>query len=149
MPTWIDDKNDNSNPGGVPFYGMGKICFALDYPDFDLKHIGQATKEGQLLTKWYGGLAHELGHGLNLPHNHATKSLQDKFGTALMGAGNYSFGKNPTFLTPASCALLNVCEVFSTSPSQKFYDGEKSVEVKNVVIMFKDNQILIGGLYKG
>ncbi|MEG1071483.1 MAG: hypothetical protein RSE01_06680 [Akkermansia sp.] len=149
MPTWVDDKNDNSNPGGVPFYGMGKICFALDYPDFDLKHIGQATKEGQLLTKWYGGLAHELGHGLNLPHNHATKSLQDKFGTALMGAGNYSFGKNPTFLTPASCALLNVCEVFSTSPSQKFYDGEKSVEVKNVVIMFKDNQILIGGLYKG
>lgn len=148
MPTWNDEKNGPDNPGGVPFYGMGRNCFALDYPAFDIKHLGQKTREGQLLTKWYGGLAHELGHGLNLPHNHQTASDGKKYGTALMGAGNYTFGTSPTFLTPASCALLDACEVFSVTPSQKFYEGRPEVEIKDTAISFKGDQILISGSYK-
>lgn len=50
MPTWNDEKNGPDNPGGVPFYGMGRNCFALDYPAFDIKHLGQKTREGRLLT---------------------------------------------------------------------------------------------------
>lgn len=148
MPTWNDEKNGPDNPGGVPFYGMGRNCFALDYPAFDIKHLGQKTREGKLLTKWYGGLAHELGHGLNLPHNHQTASDGKKYGTALMGAGNYTFGASPTFLTPASCALLDACEVFSVTPAQKFYEGRPEVEVKDVAISFKGDQILVSGNYK-
>ena len=148
MPTWNDEKNGPDNPGGVPFYGMGRNCFALDYPAFDIKHLGQKTREGQLLTKWYGGLAHELGHGLNLPHNHQTASDGKKDGTALMGAGNYTFGTSPTFLTPASCALLDACEVFSVTPAQKFYEGRPEVEIKDTAISFKGDQILISGSYK-
>ena len=148
MPTWNDEKNGPDNPGGVPFYGMGRNCFALDYPAFDIKHLGQKTREGQLLTKWYGGLAHELGHGLNLPHNHQTASDRKKYGTALMGAGNYTFGTSPTFLTPASCALLDACEVFSVTPAQKFYEGRPEVEIKDTAISFKGDQILISGSYK-
>lgn len=148
MPTWNDEKNGPDNPGGVPFYGMGRNCFALDYPAFDIKHLGQKTREGQLLTKWYGGMAHELGHGLNLPHNHQTASDGKKYGTALMGAGNYTFGTSPTFLTPASCALLDACEVFSVTPAQKFYEGKPEVEVKDTAISFKGDQILISGNYK-
>ena len=148
MPTWNDEKNGPDNPGGVPFYGMGRNCFALDYPAFDIKHLGQKTRDGQLLTKWYGGLAHELGHGLNLPHNHQTASDGKKYGTALMGAGNYTFGTSPTFLTPASCALLDACEVFSVTPAQKFYEGRPEVEIKDTAISFKGDQILISGSYK-
>ena len=148
MPTWNDEKNGPDNPGGVPFYGMGRNCFALDYPAFDIKHLGQKTREGQLLTKWYGGLAHELGHGLNLPHNHQTASDGKKYGTALMGAGNYTFGTSPTFLTPASCALLDACEVFSVTPAQKFYEGRPEVEIKDTAISFKGDQSLISGSYK-
>ena len=148
MPTWNDDKNGPDNPGGVPFYGMGRYCFALDYPACDIKHRGQPTKEGRLLTKWYGGLAHELGHGLNLPHNHQTTSDGKKYGTALMGAGNYTFGTSPTFLTPASCALLDACEVFSVTPGQQYYQGKPEVEAKNISISFKGDQILISGNYK-
>lgn len=148
MPTWNDEKNGPDNPGGVPFYGMGRNCFALDYPAFDIKHLGQKTREGQLLTKWYGGLAHELGHGLNLPHNHQTASDGKKYGTALMGAGNYTFGISPTFLTPASCALLDACEVFSVTPAQKFYEGRPEEEIKDTAISFKGDQILISGSYK-
>lgn len=105
------------NPGGVPFYGMGRYCFALDYPAFDIKHLGQPTKEGRLLTKWYGGLAHELGHGLNLPHNHQTTSDGKKYGTALMGAGNYTFGTSPTFLTPAAAPCWTPARCFPSHPA--------------------------------
>lgn len=148
MPTWNDEKNNALNPGGVPFYGMGKNCFALDYPAFDIKHMGQETHEGHLLTKWYGGLAHELGHGLNLHHNHATKSDTEKLGTALMGAGNYTFGAKPTFLTPASCAILDACEVFSVDPKQVYYNGEKDLSFPKITINFENNNIIVSGSYK-
>lgn len=65
-----------------------------------------------------------------------------------MGAGNYTFGTSPTFLTPASCALLDACEVFSVTPAQKFYEGKPEVEVKDTAISFKGDQILISGSYK-
>lgn len=147
-PTWNDEKNNDLNPGGVPFYGIGRNCFALDYPAFDLKHIGQNTPEGHLLTKWYGGLAHELGHGLNLPHNHATTTQGKKLGTALMGAGNYTFGMKPTFLTPASCAILDTCEAFSTIPGKNYYTGASPVDLPKLKISFPGNKIAIAGSYR-
>ena len=59
-----------------------------------------------------------------------------KYGTALMGSGNYTFGTSPTFLTPASCALLDACEVFSVTPAQQFYEGKPEVEVGDGTISF-------------
>lgn len=150
MPTWYSGNNGEHNPGGVPFYGMGKICFALDYKAFDIKHIGQKTKEGQLLTKWYGGLAHELGHGLNLPHNHATKTDQQNLGTALMGSGNYTFGMERTFITPASSVLLDACEVFAPKgTSMVFYPpGKADIDLKSFKVASKDGKIYLKGTYK-
>lgn len=122
MPTHYDEEYNDLNPGGVPFYGLGTNCFALDYAHFDIKHIGQPTKEGRLLTKWYGGFAHELGHGLNLPHNLGTASDNKTHGTALMGAGNYTFGFRPTYLTLASCRILAHSELFvSKGTTTMFY----------------------------
>ena len=63
MPTFYNEQYNDKNPGGVPFYGFGVNCFALDYVGFDIKHFGKNTPEGRLLTKWYGGFTHELGHG--------------------------------------------------------------------------------------
>lgn len=113
MPTFQDEHNNDMSPGGVPFYGLGRNCFALDYANFDLRHLGQDTREGHLLTKWLGGLAHELGHGLNLPHNEGTVSEKAALGTPLMGAGNYTLGMKPTYLTLNSARLLDRCQVFA------------------------------------
>lgn len=110
---------NDKDPGGVPFYGLGKVCFALDYPLFDMKYFGEKSELGRLFTKWYGGLAHELGHGLNLYHNSGPVGLNERCGTALMGYGNYSLGQNPTYLTPASCATLDCSQVFLTKKLPK------------------------------
>ncbi len=147
-PTLHDATYNDKNPGGVPFYGVGKSCFALDYPDFDIKHLGRKTPEGRLLTKWYGGLAHELGHGINLPHNHQTTTDGARLGTPLMGSGNYTFGMSPTYLTPATCAILDACEVFATDKTIPYYTG-KAPEFGKLSITFKGDTIHIDGTYRG
>lgn len=149
MPTWHDATYNDNNPGGVPFYGVGKNCFALDYPAFDIRHLGKNTPEGRLLTKWFGGLAHELGHGLNLPHNHQTASDGAKLGTPLMGSGNYTFGTSPTYLTPATCAILDRCEVFATAPSSPYYTGKAPVIGDDVSVSVRGDTLTVKGSYSG
>lgn len=137
MPTHYDETNGDKNPGGVPFYGLGYNCFALDYPDFDIRHLGKDTPEGRLLTKWYGGFAHELGHGLNLPHNDGPTSMNEELGTPLMGSGNYTFGLKPTYLTPSSCSILDRSETFAVAgKAPRFYPenaAEPHVDKLNIV----------------
>lgn len=147
MPTWHDDTYNDVNPGGVPFYGVGKNCFALDYPAFDIQHLGKKTREGRLLTKWFGGLAHELGHGLNLPHNHQTTSDGTRLGTPLMGSGNYTFGTSPTYLTPATCAILDRCEVFSADPSTQYYTGHTPRTGDDISVSVQGETLTVKGTY--
>ena len=128
MPTYYDEKYGDKNPGGVPFYGFGRDCFALDYPDFDIKHLGKHTPEGRLLTKWYGGFAHELGHGLNLPHNDGPTSMNAQLGTPLMGSGNYTFGLRPTYLTPSTCSILDRSETFAVAGKAPVFYPENAAE---------------------
>ena len=122
-----------------PYYGMGAnqnkgICFVADsdWLNIDgLKVDGTKTKIqvkehrgyepftlAKFNTTYIGGTIHELGHGLSLPHNLATKS-ESSNGTALMGAGNYTYrqewrneGKG-SFLTNAHAIRLLVHPVFS------------------------------------
>jgi len=91
-----------------PFYGYGKNCFATDNTNMAVDKIPNAT------SNLLGGMLHELGHGLNLPHDHAKyASEQPTLGTSLMGSGNVTFSKGePTFLTEVDAAILNRNEVF-------------------------------------
>lgn len=138
---------DDMNPGGVPFYGIGKYCFALDYKYFDIQYLGEISLKGHLLTKWFGGMVHELGHGLNLPHNMQQVTEEKNFGTALMGAGNYTLGLKPTFLTEASCAILNNCEVFANT-KKTYYDSNTGFNLENMNVAFTENEIEVVGGFK-
>ncbi len=133
------------DPGGVPFYGLGRNCFALDYPEFDLKHIGGKDQLGRLFTKWYGGMGHELGHGLNLPHNSGKVSDDKKLGTALMGWGNYTLGTSPTFITRAHAAILDQCQVFRTTEMPKT-PAPNVDKPKEIAIRFLPEGVWICGI---
>lgn len=151
MPTFYNERYHDKNPGGVPFYGYGVNCFALDYADFDIKHLGKDTPEGRLLTKWYGGFAHELGHGLNLPHNNGPASMNALFGEPLMNAGNYTFGLQPTYLTPASCAVLDRSETFAVKGDKtSFYsDGLPVPEVREAKLRYENGALKLDFVCKG
>jgi len=143
IPSYSGDAN---NPGGPPFYGLGRNCFALDYPGMDTDKLGVGGAVGSLATKWIGGLAHELGHGLNAPHNKEHKTEQPILGTALMGAGNSSYGSTPTHLTNATAALLSVSQTFATVARNDWYNSAQNtlVKIKGEVI---NNKIVISGEY--
>jgi len=127
-----------------PYYGMGAnhtrgICFTADMewlsvdglrPDPDKitlqvkEHRGyEPFTLGRFNTVYIGGTIHELGHGLSLPHNLATKE-ESKRGTALMGAGNYTYRKEwrnqgkGSFLTHSSALRLLVHPLFNGDSNQ-------------------------------
>ena len=67
---------------------------------------------GRFNTHYIGGVAHELGHGLSLPHVCERKADRSR-GRALMGGGNHTYGQERrgegagTFLSAASAMLLS------------------------------------------
>jgi hypothetical protein len=67
----------------------------------------------QYVMAQMGGVAHELGHALGLPHNKETPEEAATLGTALMGRGNYEYrgevagrGRG-SFLSKAHALLLS------------------------------------------
>ena len=152
-----------------PYYGMGAdhnkgICFVADSDWLtidglkpDRKGITLQVKEhrgyepftlARFNTTYIGGTIHELGHGLSLPHNHATK-LEAKRGTALMGAGNYTYrqewrqeGKG-SFLTHAHAIRLLVHPVFSGTSQQ--CNQPPNLQLRALRVSFHEDQIHIRG----
>jgi len=137
----------DGEPGGVPFFGLDKNCFALDYVDQDIKYLGAGGKLGRRATTWIGGMVHELGHGLNLPHNKQKYVSEASLGMALMSAGNYTWGVSKTFLTGADCAVLNTNQVFNKD--LKTYYGNVVASIENIQAKYevRNAAIIISGKY--
>ncbi len=146
IPAYTYDAN--GEPGGPPFYGVGKTCFALDYADQDVKYLGAGGTLGTRATKWIGGMIHELGHGLNLPHNRQKAVSEKSLGMSLMWAGNSTWGISPTFLTAADCAVLNTNQVFNND--NKSYYAPVTASVQRITGEFNaaKNAIVIKGKFK-
>ena len=127
-----DNKIDN------PYVGYGRNCFWPDKGE-------EATSISGL-----GGLTHELGHCLNLPHNRQRESrINDpSYGTSLMGSGNGTYGKSPTFLTEADCAILNTNQVFQTNPTITYY-GAVTASIKKMYASYSATKgaIIVSGRF--
>ena len=153
-----------------PYYGMGAnhnrgICLVADSDWLtidglkpDKQKIKLQVKEHRgfepftlprFNTTYIGGTIHELGHGLSLPHNHATKE-ESKRGTALMGAGNYTYrqewrkeGKG-SFLTNAHAIRLLVHPCFSGTTQQ--CDEAPELKLKDLKVSFREGKIHLRGM---
>ncbi len=129
-----------SIPSGIgnPYVGYGKYCF---WPD---------RGEEVTSTTGLGGLMHELGHGINLDHNRQRESrINDpNYGTSLMGSGNGTYGKSPTFLTEADCAILNTNQVFQTNTSITYY-GAVTAKIKRMYASYSTTKgaIIVSGRF--
>ncbi len=147
LPTFFEQTNPGYGGYGPPFYGLGRNCFALDYATMDTSYLGQSGSNGNLATVWIGGLAHELGHGLNLPHEHQLKITNASLGMALMSSGNSTYGVTPTFLTPGSCAILNNSQTLSTTTRTDWYATTSDIELLKLKTEVVSNTVYISGKY--
>jgi hypothetical protein len=139
----------NEATADVPFYGVGRSCYALDYSDFDIKYLGTTGTNGDKFTKWFGGMVHELGHGLNLPHSHQTNTENNDLnkGMNLMFAGNSTLGKSPTFMNRAGCAILNNCQVFADAPGITYYNGNTS-SLTSLHAVYDNGDLVVSGTFQ-
>ena len=79
---------------------------------------------GRYQSIFIGGVAHELGHALGLPHNKQRPDEQKIWGTALMGSGNFTYAQEVrnegkgSFLTLAHAMKLAAHPAFTGSVKQ-------------------------------
>lgn len=132
-------------PDGIsPYYGGGSqksgVCWICDLPGLDPANLAsKLSKEdtfklaanaeelaifrnralGDHSTVYMGGTAHELGHCFNLPHTGDSPEQHAKWGTSLMGSGNYAYGQElrgtgkGAFLNPTDALRLMSQPLFS------------------------------------
>lgn len=82
-------------------------------------YYGRPCSLGQFNTHYIGGIAHELGHALGLPHERELPRDTHRRGASLMGGGNHTYGQEKrgegpgTFLTAAAALPLSVHPLFT------------------------------------
>ena len=134
MATWDAEKLVFTHKS--PYYAGGNArhgtAWQLDSPELDIPNLAlkkPIIRDGQYgrisLGKhnsiFIGGITHELGHALGLPHNKQRPDEQAAFGTALMGSGNRTYGDQlrgegrGSFLTLAHAMRLASHPQFSGS----------------------------------
>lgn len=150
-----------------PYYAGGSnrqgTAWQVDSPILELSSLAKKeprVKDGQYgdisigryNSIFIGGVCHELGHALGLPHNRQRPDEQAAFGTALMGSGNQTYGENlrgegkGSFLTLAHGLKLASHPIFSGSV--KGIDLPSNAEVSAVKIENRGKAFTLSGTVK-
>ncbi len=165
LATWDEDQLRFTHKS--PYYAGGSFrsgtAWQLDSPELDSRNLSLTRpmiRDGQYgrisLGKhnsiFIGGIAHELGHALGLPHCKARPDESVR-GTALMGSGNRTYGDETrgdgrgSFLTLAHALRLASHPQFSGSVKGLRQTVPASIE--DVSIVAADKAIQVSGVVSG
>jgi len=103
---------------------------------------------GKFNSHYIGGVAHELGHALGLPHCCQRRADRER-GTALMGAGNHTYGQElrnegrGTFLTKTSAMRLVDSRPFAGPPPRA--DARPRAELVSMTAEAAGGDLVLSG----
>ncbi len=107
---------------------------------------------GEFNTHYIGGIAHELGHALTLPHDCELTTENLELGYALMGGGNHTFGRElrnegkGAFLTYSEALRLSVVPAITGQEPQRRPVDVELVDMKASRV--SDKAVLLKGKIK-
>jgi hypothetical protein len=151
MSNWDPEKRTISQ--NSPYYAAGSswsgTAWQVDSPILDLDLLGERAafvqdgqyghiSAGRYNSIFIGGIAHELGHALSMPHNMERHDQSALWGTALMGSGNRTYGEQlrgegkGTFLTLAEAMRLAAHPMFCGSV--KGFGGKADARLDDIKI---------------
>jgi len=103
--TFVSEKDgDTVIHSWAPYCGSGDhtngTAWVTDFPFLDPLNLPKKSPRvlddgkrpytmGRYMMTYIGGVAHEFGHALGLPHNEQTAEQFEQLGYTLMGSGNY------------------------------------------------------------
>ncbi len=167
-----DRIGDNQYVVHSPYYGDGSsnhmrgLCYAADVDILDIEnlsdtrthmryeeHSGKFRRTVAGFNSLYiGGIVHELGHGLGLPHNRELPSERSAIGNALMGTGNATYrnevwsNRKGSFLTLSSSLRLAVHPLFTGSDRGR--ERKSSVQFTDLRFRADEKKLRIEGTVK-
>jgi len=153
---WRGDKATEVGPycGGGDY--RSGTAWVYDDERLDARRLGDLSKGGyyhgycsigQFNSHYVGGVAHELGHALGLPHEREGKN--DPRGKSLMGGGNHTYGQEKrkqgrgSFLSAASALPLSSHPLFTGNRSTS--EASCSSKLIDLQTSFKDNTFILSG----
>lgn len=107
---------------------------------------------GDFNTHYIGGVAHELGHALGLPHDCEQAVDRPRYGRSLMGGGNHTYGREQrgagkgAFLSAASALPLSVHPLFTGKRTTTTPEPCQFVDLK---ARYEDGSIVLTGRLQG
>jgi hypothetical protein len=104
---------------------------------------------GKFNSHYIGGVAHEMGHALGLPHVRQTRAEGKTRGNALMGSGNHSYGNQlrgegkGSFLSPISALFLSRNRYFAGDLPGAH--DKATCELKALKAVFEKGTLILSG----